>query len=50
MEAAELRTLADVEDRHWWYAERLSLLARELRRLPAPGRALDIGAAGYYGE
>jgi SAM-dependent methyltransferase len=46
MEAAELRTLVDVEDRHWWYAERRNLLARELRRLPAPGRALDIGAAG----
>src|SRR5579859_2631696 len=46
MEAAELRTLADVEDRHWWYKERRSLLARELRRLPAPGLALDIGAAG----
>jgi SAM-dependent methyltransferase len=46
MEAAELRTLVEVEDRHWWYAERRSLLARELRRLPAPGRALDIGAAG----
>jgi hypothetical protein len=46
MEAAELRTLVEVEDRHWWYAERRSLLAKELRRLPAPGRALDIGAAG----
>jgi|ERR1700722_4689283 len=46
MEAAELRTLVEVEDRHWWYAERRKLLARELRRLPAPGRALDIGAAG----
>ena len=46
MEAAELRTLVEVEDRHWWYAERRNLLARELRRLPAPGRALDIGAAG----
>jgi SAM-dependent methyltransferase len=46
MEATELRTLVEVEDRHWWYAERRSLLARELRRLPAPGRALDIGAAG----
>ena len=46
MEAAELRTLVEVEDRHWWYAERRSILARELRRLPAPGRALDIGAAG----
>ena len=46
MEATELRTLVEVEDRHWWYAERRSILARELRRLPAPGRALDIGAAG----
>jgi SAM-dependent methyltransferase len=46
MEAAELRTLVEVEDRHWWYAERRKLLARELRRLPAPGNALDIGAAG----
>jgi SAM-dependent methyltransferase len=46
MEAAELRTLVEVEDRHWWYAERRKLLARQLRRLPAPGSALDIGAAG----
>lgn len=46
MEAAELSTLAAVEDRHWWYKERRSLLARELRRMPAPGLALDIGAAG----
>jgi SAM-dependent methyltransferase len=46
MEAAELRTLVQVEDRHWWYRERRNLLARELRRLPAPGLALDIGAAG----
>ncbi len=46
MEATELRTLVEVEDKHWWYAERRSILARELRRLPAPGRALDIGAAG----
>jgi SAM-dependent methyltransferase len=45
MEAAELRTLAAVEDRHWWYKERRNLLARELRRLPGPGLALDIGAA-----
>jgi SAM-dependent methyltransferase len=46
MEAAELKTLVEVEDRHWWYRERRNLLARELRRLPAPGQALDIGAAG----
>jgi SAM-dependent methyltransferase len=46
MEAAELRTLVEVEDRHWWYWERRNILARELRRIPAPGLALDIGAAG----
>jgi SAM-dependent methyltransferase len=46
VEAAELRTLVEVEDRHWWYKERRTLLARELRRLTSPGLALDIGAAG----
>jgi SAM-dependent methyltransferase len=38
--------LTSLEDRHWWYKERRAILGRELRRLPAPGRALDIGAAG----
>jgi SAM-dependent methyltransferase len=38
--------LTSLEDRHWWYRERRAILARELRRLPVPGRALDIGAAG----
>jgi SAM-dependent methyltransferase len=46
MESTELQTLVTVEDHHWWYKERRALLARELRRLPVPGRALDIGAAG----
>jgi len=46
MEATEIRKLAALEDKHWWYRERRALLARELRRLGPPGRALDIGAAG----
>jgi len=46
MEASELIALAEVEDKYWWYKERRSILAKELRRLPAPGLALDIGAAG----
>ncbi|GIF75171.1 class I SAM-dependent methyltransferase [Asanoa siamensis] len=47
MEATEIRKLAALEDRHWWYAERRALLARSLRALGArPGAALDIGAAG----
>ncbi|MBO0831292.1 MAG: class I SAM-dependent methyltransferase [Actinobacteria bacterium] len=46
MKPAELKLLTALEDRHWWYKERRAILARELRRLPATGRALDIGAAG----
>lgn len=46
METAELGLLTSVEDRHWWYRERRAILRRELRRLPGPGHALDIGAAG----
>ena len=46
MKPAELQLLTSLEDRHWWYRERRAILARELRRLPATGRALDIGAAG----
>lgn len=40
-----MRKLAELEDRHWWYAERRFLLARALRHTE-PGVALDIGAAG----
>jgi SAM-dependent methyltransferase len=46
VDTAELRLLTSLEDRHWWYKERRAVLGRELRRLPGPGRALDIGAAG----
>jgi SAM-dependent methyltransferase len=46
VDTAELRLLTSLEDRHWWYKERRAILGRELRRLPGPGRALDIGAAG----
>ena len=46
MDTAELQLLTSLEDRHWWYKERRAILRRELRRLPVPGRALDIGAAG----
>ncbi|HXW47165.1 MAG TPA: class I SAM-dependent methyltransferase [Streptosporangiaceae bacterium] len=46
MDAAELELLTSVEDRHWWYKERRAILARELRSLPGPGLAVDIGAAG----
>jgi SAM-dependent methyltransferase len=46
MEATDIRRTVELEDRHWWYRERRAMLARELRRLGPPGRALDIGAAG----
>ncbi len=40
-----MRKLAELEDSHWWYAERRTLLAGEVRRLRT-GLALDVGAAG----
>jgi len=46
MKPAELQLRTSLEDRHWWYKERRAILARELRRLPVTGQALDIGAAG----
>jgi SAM-dependent methyltransferase len=45
MEATEVRKLAALEDRHWWYRERRHLLARAVASM-TPGTALDIGAAG----
>jgi len=45
MEGTEVRKLAAVEDRHWWYKERRSLLARAVAGM-RPGDALDVGAAG----
>jgi SAM-dependent methyltransferase len=45
MESAEVTKLTELEDSHWWYAERRSILKRMIAGLP-PARALDIGAAG----
>src|SRR4051794_4134558 len=45
MEGTEVRKLTELEDRHWWYRERRTLVARALRGL-RPGDALDVGAAG----
>ena len=50
MDASDIRTIADLEDRHWWFKERRAILARWLRKLDRAGApagvALDIGAAG----
>jgi len=45
VEGTEVRKLVELEDRHWWYRERRSLLARAVKGL-TPGDALDVGAAG----
>jgi SAM-dependent methyltransferase len=41
----EIQKLARLEDRHWWYAERRSLLKRLLQHIGPSGPALDVGAA-----
>lgn len=46
MESNILRRMTELEETHWWFREKRHLLARELRRIGAPGRALDVGAAG----
>jgi SAM-dependent methyltransferase len=45
VEGTEVRKLTELEDRHWWYRERRTLLARAIAGL-TPGDALDVGAAG----
>ncbi|MEU4542541.1 class I SAM-dependent methyltransferase [Nonomuraea dietziae] len=46
MDAVEIDRAMRLEDRNWWHRERRALLARRLRRLGTPGRAVDLGAAG----
>ena len=46
VQVGEVQKIAALEDAHWWYRERRALIDREIRRLPRPGLALDIGAAG----
>lgn len=45
MDEAEIRKSAALEERHWWYAERRSLVRRLVGPLPA-GRAVDVGCGG----
>jgi len=45
VKGTEVRKLAALEDAHWWYRERRNLLRRMVDGI-APGRAMDIGAAG----
>jgi SAM-dependent methyltransferase len=46
LDTIEIQRAVALEDRNWWYRERRAIIARELRRIGRPGRALDIGAAG----
>jgi SAM-dependent methyltransferase len=45
VDPAEIDKLARLEQRHWWYAERRSILHRVLRDRRTGGWAADIGAA-----
>lgn len=45
MEGTEVRKLAQLEGKHWWYAERRHLVRTMVREL-TPGTVLDVGAAG----
>src|SRR5918997_3294807 len=49
MDASDIERIASLEERHWWFRERRSILARWLRAMAragrTPGAALDIGAA-----
>jgi SAM-dependent methyltransferase len=45
VDVAEIDKLARLEQRHWWYAERRSILRRILRDRRTGGCAADIGAA-----
>ncbi|GAB3667951.1 hypothetical protein GCM10027589_34170 [Actinocorallia lasiicapitis] len=46
MDVVEIERAVALEDGNWWYQERRAIIARELRRLPKAGHALDLGAAG----
>jgi len=46
VDAEDIRAATEVENRHWWYRERRAIIAKELRRIGRPGRAIEIGASG----
>src|SRR5690242_15946538 len=46
MDESDVAATAAIEARHWWYQERRSIIARQVRRLGQPGLAVEIGAAG----
>lgn len=45
MHTDEIRKLGSIEDRHWWYAERRTIIEKAIRGLAPRGWAMDVGAA-----
>jgi len=45
VDPVEIEALATIEDKHWWFAERRSVLERVLRDRRTGGWAADVGAA-----
>ena len=45
MDGHEVRTLAAIEENHWWFTERRHILDKQLDGM-SPGIVCDIGAAG----
>jgi SAM-dependent methyltransferase len=45
VQSEAIRSLGDIEDRHWWFAERRSLIRSQVRGVRPDGPALDVGAA-----
>ncbi|NUT35251.1 MAG: methyltransferase domain-containing protein [Hamadaea sp.] len=46
MHEDDVVAITQIEDHHWWYRERRSIIARELKTFAQPGDAIEIGAAG----
>ena len=45
MQSDAIRSLGEIEDRHWWFAERRSIIRSEIQGLRTDGWAMDVGAA-----
>ena len=45
MHSDEISKLGSIEDRHWWYAERRTIIQKAIRGLAPRGWAMDVGAA-----
>jgi SAM-dependent methyltransferase len=46
MDSKDIKTMADAEEKHWWYSERRYLLKKFIENFEITGNAADVGAAG----